>query len=375
MTFFLIFSALVLLIYSVIVLFAVLKIKVPIKTNQIPGILHGFTYTIIIPFRNEIENLTHILSDLKQLNFVKDRFEVIFIDDNSSDGSFEFLENSELPKNFKLLRALKDGKKQAIAQAISSASGSYIYTIDADCRLHPDLLRKVDDMVMVKKPGLLIQPVISYHGNSLLSRFQYYDYLSLMGINKAVVDFNGQPALASAANLIFNKETFETLKPFNDNLNISSGDDMFLLRSFLKEDHQSVFLNYTPENLVITNPEKSWPHLIKQRIRWTGKMRRFSSSISFFLGMLSMVVQIVFISLFVLGLSYQVNYILFFLCFWLFKSLLDYLFFKKTALLLGQKASWFEVLILEPLYMIFVPVVILLSLFVHPKWKGRKISH
>jgi glycosyltransferase involved in cell wall biosynthesis len=373
MTFFLIFSAFVLLVHLSFILFATSKIESPVKVNRQTKSRQQFSYSIIIPFRNEIRNLTNILSDLKQLNFNRNRFEVIFIDDDSMDGSFELLDKEDFSDNFKLIKAINRGKKQAIKQAISLASGNYIYTIDADCRLHPDILQQADEIIEIFLPTLLVQPVISENKNHLLFKFQYYDYLSLMGINAAVDNLKGQPAIASAANLIFSKEAFDTIMPFEDNLNISSGDDMFLLQSFLKDDPQSVILNYSADSLITTKPELSWFALFKQRIRWTGKMKRFSGSISFFLGMLTVAVQVVLMTLLAIGICNNLFYLLYFMGFWFLKSWIDFIFLNKTAVLLGQKANWISVFILEPVYMIFVPSILLLSLFVHPQWKGRKI--
>jgi cellulose synthase/poly-beta-1,6-N-acetylglucosamine synthase-like glycosyltransferase len=375
MTFFLIFSTIVLLIYLIFILIAISKIKPPVKNRQPVNTKHHFTFSIIIPFRNEIGNLANILSDLKQLNFDKNRFEVILIDDGSTDGSFELLEKEELLDNFRLIKASNVGKKPAIIEAISMASGNYIYSTDADCRLHPDILKQVDDFLSENLAKLIVQPVLSTNRNNLLGQFQYYDFLSLMGINNAVYNLNGVPAIASAANLIFNKTAFEALMPFIDNLHISSGDDMFLLKSFLAADPQSVVLNYKPQSLVITRAETNWASFIKQRIRWAGKMKHFNGSTSFFLGALSVAVQVAWIGFLVISFNSSFYFALVFIGIWVLKSVLDYSFFYKIGTLLGKKTNWITVFILEPVYMVIVPLILLLSLFIHPQWKGRKIAH
>jgi glycosyltransferase involved in cell wall biosynthesis len=373
MTFYLAFSTIVFLVYLIFILFASSKIELLAKINQHKKSTQQYTYSIIVPFRNEIGNLSNILSDLKNLKFDKARFEVIFIDDHSTDGSFELLNKEGLLKIFKLIKAIKSGKKSAVKQAISLASGEYIYTIDADCRLHPDILNQADEILSGLRPKLLVQPVITSKGKKLLSRFQYYDYLSLMGVNAAVYSLKGQPVIASAANLIFSKKAFETIKPFDDNLHVSSGDDMFLLRAFLTNDPKSVVLNYTPDSLVTTKPESGWFALIKQRIRWAGKMKRFNGSNSSFLGMFAVVVQVVLLGLLAIGIFIDLYYLLYFFAFVFLKSLIDFVFLSNSAGLFGQKANWISVLILEPVYMIFIPLVLLFSMFIHPQWKGRKI--
>lgn len=374
MIFFLIIAAVVISIYSIVILFAASKIIIKKKSDQHIFPKSGFTYSIIIPFRNEIENLAFIFSDLKNLNFDQARFEVRFVDDGSTDGSFELLKGYELPENFRLLKSANQGKKQAINLAISTAIGDYIYTVDADCRLHPDILKHIDKTIQFKNPGLLVLPVLSNKGDGLLSRFQYYDYLSLMGANVAAHELKGHPALASGANLVFSKAKFVSIIPFEKNLHISSGDDMFLLRAFIDKEPDNVVLNYSKESLVITKAENSWLALIKQRVRWAGKMKHFIDTTSFFLGVLSLAMQLVLLGFIILSLFYQPGFIVYFIVLWLLKSLLDCFFFKKVALLFEQKVSFFSVILLELIYMIFVPVVVLLSLFYHPKWKGRIIA-
>ena len=46
-------------------------------------------FSIIIPFRNEVENLPRLIKSLEDLNYPKRFFEVILVDDNSTDDSQE----------------------------------------------------------------------------------------------------------------------------------------------------------------------------------------------------------------------------------------------------------------------------------------------
>ena len=371
MTFLLIFSGIIFLLYMASILFATYKIYNPaFKVSK--KIESNNSYTIIVPFRDEIENLKHIYSDLLDLDFDKQRIEIIFIDDHSTDGSFEWLSKCDMPDNFKLESLLNIGKKQALIKAISVASGSFIVTTDADCRIRPLWIKNIDETIESKNPNLIVQPVITEFKRKLVKQFQYYDSLSLLGINLAVHNIQKYPSLASGANLVFKKEAFNKIEPFRDNAHIASGDDMFLLKSFIKHDPNSIALNYTSQNLVVTRPENSWVNLIKQRMRWAGKMKQFNDATSFYLGMFSVIIQVILIVLFILSVWYQKIYL--FLFIWLVKSAVDYLFFRKIAQCVGQKVKWFNVFVLEPIYIIFVPLIVILSLFKSPKWKGRKIN-
>ena len=374
MTFLLIISASVLLFYMAIILFASYKLRKPKEFVEWDNVSGYNSYSIIIPFRNEIENLKDIYFDLLDLNFDQSRIEVIFIDDHSSDGSFEWLDKFDKPVNFKLLTSSKSGKKLALIKAISLATGNYIVTSDADCRLHPAWIKSIDETIESISPKLLVQPVITSFNNNLVCQFQYFDSLSLLGINMAVYNVRGYPLLASGANLVFQKKDFDKIKPFRDNLHIASGDDMFLLKSFIEHYPDSINLKYTTENLVVTKSENSWIKLISQRMRWVGKMKRFNDTTSYFLGLLSVIVQVILIELLIISAWYQNYYVFLLISVWLIKSVVDYLFFKRIGHYFDQEVKWFNVFILEPVYMIFVPLVIVFSLFKSPKWKGRKIN-
>lgn len=362
------------MLYMAIILLATLKIRKPdLLQDRDKGVRSRY-YSVIIPFRNEIENLKMIYFDLTNLKFDQSKIEIIFIDDHSSDGSFEWLDKCKFPDNFKLLSSSMIGKKQALIKAIASAKGNYIITTDADCRLNPLWIKNIDETIESENPNLLVQPVITNFSNKLIYQFQYFDSLSLLGINLALCNFQGYPSIASGANLVFKKEYFDRIQPFRNNMQITSGDDMFLLRSFVKQNPNSIVLNYNPENLVITKSESSWIGLISQRMRWVGKMKRFNNSSSFSLGLLSMAAQIILLGL-LLGVWYQNLFIFVFIFFWLFKSVIDYVFLRRIAKQIDQNVRWFNVFILEPIYMIFVPLIVVSSILYSPKWKERKINN
>lgn len=373
MTFLLILSIIILLFYLAIILFAVYNLSKPFLFSERDNIKSGNTYTLIVPFRNELENLKNIYSDLLDLKFDRHRYEVILINDHSSDGSFEWLNKCDMPDNFRLLTSLKEGKKQALIKAISLSSGNYIVTTDADCRLQPFWLNTIDETIGLRSPKLLVQPVITMNSNNLISQFQYYDSLSLLGINMAAYNIQKYPLLASGANLVFQKEAFNKIEPFSNNVQIASGDDMFILTTFIKNDSKSIFINYTPQSLVITKAESSWINLINQRRRWVGKMKRFNNTSSYLLGLFSVIVQLVLIELLLIGVLYLNYFLMLFVFVWLVKSYVDYLFFKRIAERIGHSVNWLNVWFLEPIYMIFVPLVTVFSIFYSPKWKGRKI--
>ncbi|MBC7892980.1 MAG: glycosyltransferase, partial [Sphingobacteriaceae bacterium] len=101
--------------------------------------------SVIIPARNEADNLPALLADLATQTYPN--FEVIVADDSSSDGTAELAEGFDAPFRLRVLR-LRDEltsspKKRAICQALHLANGPLIVTTDGDCRVGPDWLRSL----------------------------------------------------------------------------------------------------------------------------------------------------------------------------------------------------------------------------------------
>ena len=95
--------------------------------------------SVVIPVFNELESLPELKIELiKNLEAYKN-WEVIFIDDGSSDGSTEWLIDLALNnRNFKLIQFYRNyGKSAALNEGFKSASGDYVITMDADLQDDP----------------------------------------------------------------------------------------------------------------------------------------------------------------------------------------------------------------------------------------------
>jgi glycosyltransferase involved in cell wall biosynthesis len=112
--------------------------------------------SVVIPIRNEEENIQILYSKLKEvLNKTGKSYEVIFIDDGSTDNSFEVLQ--ELKKKNKTLKVIQFGegygKSYALSAGFSLAKGKYIITIDGDLQDDPEeipkFIEKIKDLDLV----------------------------------------------------------------------------------------------------------------------------------------------------------------------------------------------------------------------------------
>lgn len=107
--------------------------------------------SIIIPLYNEAENLPLLAGRLLALNPRMGEFEVLFVDDGSTDGSFAVLEDlCRTHPEFRVIRFRKNfGQTAAIAAGIEHANGDIIVPIDADLQNDPadipKLVRKLNE--------------------------------------------------------------------------------------------------------------------------------------------------------------------------------------------------------------------------------------
>lgn len=95
--------------------------------------------SVVIPTYNELESLTELITALKDVLKSHNKWEVLFIDDGSTDDSIEFLtEIVTSESNFKLIQLHRNyGKSAALAEGFKVATGDYIITMDADLQDDP----------------------------------------------------------------------------------------------------------------------------------------------------------------------------------------------------------------------------------------------
>ena len=105
--------------------------------------------SVVIPIFNELESLPELKSELIQNLKIYKNWEVIFIDDGSSDGSTEWLiDLASNNKNFKLIQFYRNyGKSAALNEGFKSASGDYVITMDADLQDDPAEIKNLVGML------------------------------------------------------------------------------------------------------------------------------------------------------------------------------------------------------------------------------------
>lgn len=328
--------------------------------------------SVIIPFRDEAERIRPLLQSIKTLNYPLDKFEVIFVDDHSSDESIDII-NELLSKQrikYKVLSLPSEfsGKKSAIEFALFHANTDYVLFTDADCELSPLWLKSMVNTAINTNAEMVLGPV-AMTGNSTVAKFQIAEFLSLQFLTIGTAGIN-RPVLSNAANMLIK---LETLNEFDDPFRrqVSSGDDVFLMEK-LRQNNKTLAFSIDSRSLVKTPACEKISDLLIQRSRWLSKTKRydfnFSLLVASFFGVLQILVFLVMLFALIAKLW------LLFLGVFLAKFLFDFISVKGVAFLYQTKVSFISISILSLVYPLWTIFSSLISFIIEPVWKGRIVK-
>jgi poly-beta-1,6-N-acetyl-D-glucosamine synthase len=322
-------------------------------------------YSIIVPFRNESKNLSNLLNSLSQLKF--DGFEIILVNDHSNDDFEDILKDSKLI--FKLISLSNGitGKKAALQLGINAAKGDIIVTTDADCLHQPSWLKVFDYYFTQQEAEMVFGGVAFENDKRLFSQLQMIEFAPLIGTGAASLQL-GLPAMCNGANLAFRKSAFDFVGGYEGNEHIASGDDEFLLTKIYDEFPQKVFYAKQSDAVVTTSSCKTLREFFNQRKRWASKWSANNSwyksllAVLIFLSTLATVAAIFIIT----GYFSPLIVVLIGT-----KILFDGIFIALVLKSLQRPFSFFNYLLAQILYPIYVLIFGIAANFGKYHWKGR----
>ena len=356
--------------------------------------LNSFTkISVIIPARNEEQNIKACLNSLIAQSYPNNLWEVLVVDDHSTDNTAAIVAAYNLP-NIKLI-ALKDFvaadetnayKKKAIEIAIQQSAGELIVTTDADCFVPPNWLQTIAAFYQQKKPTFIVMPVAINCSFRFIEMFQAIDFMTLQGITGASVNKKFH-SMCNGANLAYTKKAFNDVNGFKDIDAIASGDDMLLMHKIYKQNPAAVLFLKSKNVIVQTLPVHTIKEFFNQRIRWASKADKYDDKRIF---AVLLVVYLFNLLLFVLPVVaifnntifnfnfYPVTFIFSLFELWLFliitKIIVEIFFLFPVAKFFNtQKLLWLFPL-LQPFHIVYTVIAGWLGKFGSYKWKGRNVK-
>lgn len=337
-------------------------------------------FSIIIPARNEALFIEDCLNSIQVQNYPAHLFEVIVVNDHSTDETEVIVEMMKSSFASLQLINLSDHvtgninayKKRAIEIAVAQTKGEWIVTTDADCFVLPNWLMNFDQFIQEKDPVFVAAPVMFSKTPTWLGLFQLLDFMSLQGITAAAVAA-GYHSMCNGANLAYSKKAFYEVGQFKGIDQLASGDDMFLMYKIKKQFPGRLGFLFSDEMIVTTAPMPNWKSFFNQRIRWASKADSYSERSIFWVLLLVYVFNAGLLlgsiaGIFVKGIYPSILYVL------IIKTLVEVIFLYPVARFFKLRSALWVFPFMQPFHIVYTVVAGWLGKFGTYQWKGRTVK-
>jgi glycosyltransferase involved in cell wall biosynthesis len=244
--------------------------------------------SVVVCAWNEFDNLTELIPILANQKYTD--FEVIIVDDRSTDGSGEYLKNEILNyPNFKLVTITETpdhvaSKKYALSLGIKMATKEVLLFTDADCR--PNSYNWITGMLNQLGSGR--QLVLGFspytHEPGLLNAFirfetfftawQYFSYALL-----------GMPYMGVGRNLMYRKKLFFDKLGFRNHQKITGGDDDLFVNE--NANSRNTAICFHPDTHTFSEPKHNFAEWFIQKKRHLYVGKRYKQRDKLLLGFYS----------------------------------------------------------------------------------------
>ncbi|BDU23461.1 glycosyltransferase [Flavobacterium sp. GSB-24] len=266
--------------------------------------------SVVVCAKNEEENVKKYIPLLAQQDYPD--FEIVLIDDASSDETLEVFE--EFEKEFPNIRLVKvenneafwGNKKYALTLGIKATKKDYLLFTDADCfPTSKDWITSMTSHFTLNKTI-----VLGYGGYEKVERSFLNKVIRFETILTAVQYFSwaklGLPYMGVGRNLAYKKEEFFNVNGFIDHIQIRSGDDDLFINQAANKTNTTI--SYTPESFTYSKPKKTYKEWFTQKRRHISTAEHYKFFDKMQLG-LFFISQLFFFLLVVILLAFQFQWI------------------------------------------------------------------
>ncbi|MFA6457024.1 MAG: glycosyltransferase [Bacteroidota bacterium] len=267
--------------------------------SPLPGI------SVIVAARNEEKNIGALLHSLSQLQYPADAFEVIIVNDRSTDGTEsiiqEFLHHNN---NFRLLTISTNtsnmpNKKNALRAAIEQSRFDILAFTDADCIVPPAWLQNISQQFSDTVGVVAGYSPYGTDNTSTFLRFEEYmnslTAASAVGLNSAY--------MCTGRNFAYRKSVYHQVGGFEKIKHSISGDDDLFLQLVKAETSWKIRYMTSPESYVRTIPPDSFLQFVHQRTRHISASAFYPKIIQSMYGVIHLFHLLVLVGLFISPLT------------------------------------------------------------------------
>lgn len=217
--------------------------------------------SIIVPCFNEEETIIQTTRSLLNLNYPKNKLEIIIIDDGSTDKTYERAKTLLKHGQVKLFHKENGGKWTALNYGLEKSQGEFVGCLDADSFVAPNALKIIIPHFADKKIMAVTSSLKVYKPKNILQRVQRIEYI-LSIIHRKILAYLNSLTVIPGPFSIYRKIVFEKLGPFVPGHNTEDCEIAFRLQS------QNYAIANAPNACVYTITPASLKALQNQRKRW-----------------------------------------------------------------------------------------------------------
>ena len=351
------------------------------KDMALPAEYKPFTrISVIIPARNEEDNIGACIESVLAQRYPTDLFEIIVVDDHSEDRTAAIIKEyaDRNVRYVSLAEHIPPGsnivayKKAAIAAGIDQSNGTLIVTTDADCMAPNAWLQHIAAIYEQDTPVMIVAPVIYTCNHSLVQIFQLIDLMSMQGITAASHSLK-LGNMSNGANLAFRKTSYERVGGYEGISHMASGDDLLLMMKMDKMSPHNISYLRSRNAIVSTKPQPDWKSFIQQRIRWASKSGKYDDKK---LTSILLLVYLFNLSFLVMGIAafFNVHFLYLAITLLIVKTLAEILFITPVARYFGDMWTLRYFAILQPLHILYIIIAGFLGFKGGYVWKGRSVK-
>jgi cellulose synthase/poly-beta-1,6-N-acetylglucosamine synthase-like glycosyltransferase len=225
--------------------------------------------SIIIPAVNEEKTIVNTIKSALSIDYPKNLFEVIVVDDGSNDKTYALAKKfaSSINPKVKVLTKSHGGKGSALNLGIKHASGEIIITMDADTFVSPDSVRKMMSY-FYSKDVMSVTPSMGVHRpETIWQRVQHIEYYLGVFLRKSFSTLNAIHVTPGAFSA-YRKEFFEKYGGYDEH-NITED-----LEIALRIQSKGFIIENAAEAAIYTRSPRSFKTLLVQRRRWYAGLAR-----------------------------------------------------------------------------------------------------
>lgn len=238
---------------------------------DMPSLFTPFV-SVVVPARNEENNIENCVLSLMQSDYPPERFEVVIVNDRSTDRTGDILQalHERFP-NLVVHNTIDDrtninlqGKPRAVHQGIMRSQGEFILMTDADCTVPPTWVSAIAHTFQNPRIGLIASYTLA-KGSRLFDLMQMLEWLINNTMASAGVGLV-QPLGCFGNNLSVRRSVYDELGGY-PNIRFSLTEDLALLQAVIATGYEARYI-CAHETKIDTLPCPDVGAFIKQHHRW-----------------------------------------------------------------------------------------------------------